>query len=481
MDQFRLSTSSQRAYLLLLLFLFSIQFLFAKPETHKIKIKIEGAQDTVLYLAHYYGDKTYIDDTAKVSKKGEFVFEADSILPEGMYIVAGQENNRYFEFILDQHQDFSILTDKKNIPENIRFKGSEINNLFYDYIRFNSKTHIEMKQLSDRKKGLSEQPDSVKYLNEKIAALNSELEDYKKDFINGHPDSFISVMFKAMTEPEPGAIPVLENGREDSVYAYNYYKQHYWDNIDVTDDRLLRTPLLHKKLEKYFTKVLYQFPDTIIKEADTFINKTRDNKEVFKYTVWYLTFKFETSNIMGFDEIFVHMVDTYYVTGEAFWADSTVVKSITKHANSLRPVLIGNQAPNLILIDTNNSFTSLYKIGAKYTIVLFYEFDCGHCKKEITALQTWEQESEIDLKIFAVCTDTSLVRWKKFIREKEMHWINANGTRSVTQDYHGLYNIQMTPSLFLLDENKKIIAKRLKTGQLQPFLENYDKRKQLNN
>ncbi len=116
MDHFRLSTSSQRAYLLSLLFLFSIQFLFAKPETHKIKIKIEGAQDTVVYLAHYYGDKTYIDDTAKVSKKGEFVFEADSILPEGMYIVAGQENNRYFEFILDQHQDFSILTDKKKYP-----------------------------------------------------------------------------------------------------------------------------------------------------------------------------------------------------------------------------------------------------------------------------------------------------------------------------------------------------------------------------
>ncbi|RLD58761.1 MAG: hypothetical protein DRJ05_07475, partial [Bacteroidetes bacterium] len=153
----------------------------------------------------------------------------------------------------------------------------------------------------------------------------------------------------------------------------------------------------------------------------------------------------------------------------------------TKNANSLRPVLIGNQAPNLILLDTNNSFTAMYKVEAKYTIVLFYEFDCGHCKKEITALKTWEQESEIDFKLFAVCTDTSLVKWRKFIREKEMHWINANGTRSVTQDYHGLYNIQMTPSLFLLDENKKIIAKRLKTEQLQPFLENYDRRRQLNN
>ncbi|RLD54358.1 MAG: hypothetical protein DRJ05_14835, partial [Bacteroidetes bacterium] len=338
MDSLKKHLSPTRDFLLFLLFIFATQVLFAKPETHKINIKIKGAQDTVLYLAHYYGDKTYIDDTARIGKKGGFVFEADSILPEGMYIVAGQENNRYFEFILDQYQDFSITTDKKNIPENIIFKGSEINNSFYDYIRINTKKHIEMKQLADRKKGLADQPDSAKYLNGKIASLNDELEDYKTDFINGHPKSFMSVMFKAMTDPEPGEIPILENGREDSVYAYNYYKQHYWDNIDVTDDRLLRTPLFHKKLEKYFTKVLYQSPDTIIKEADIFINKTRNNKEVFKYTVWYLTFKFETSNIMGFDEIFVHMVDTYYATGEAYWADSTVVKSISKHANSLRPV-----------------------------------------------------------------------------------------------------------------------------------------------
>lgn len=336
-----------------------------------------------------------------------------------------------------------------------------------------------MMRLSNRKKGLGSESDSIKILNDKISVLNTELENYKLDFMKAHPESFISVMFKAMMEPEVDSVPILENGREDSIYAYNYYKQHYWDDFDVTDDRLLRTPLFHNKLEKYFTKVLYQSPDTIIKEADIFIDKTRPNKETFKYTVWYLTFKFETSKVMGFDEIFVHMTDNYYATGEAFWADSSVVKSITKHANALRPTLIGNQAPNLILMDTNNSFSSLYAIETDYTLVFFYEYGCGHCKKEITALKAWEQETDLDFKIFAVCTDTNLVAWKKFIREKQMNWINVNGTRSVTQDYHHLYNIQMTPSIFLLDEKKKIIAKRLKTEQLKPFLENYEKRRQL--
>jgi peroxiredoxin len=182
---------------------------------------------------------------------------------------------------------------------------------------------------------------------------------------------------------------------------------------------------------------------------------------------------------MGFDEIFVHMVDRYYATGEAFWADSSSVKTLTKRANALRPILIGEKAPELILLDTIGSFTSLHRTDAKYLILLFYESDCGHCKKEINELKEWQTNTFQDVKVFAVCTDTSLVQWKKFIHDNKLDWINVNGTRSFTRDYHDLYDISMTPSLFLLDEKKTIIAKKLKTDQLIPFFENYDKANQM--
>jgi len=80
--------------------------------------------------------------------------------------------------------------------------------------------------------------------------------------------------------------------------------------------------------------------------------------------------------------------------------------------------------------------------------------------------------------VFAVNTDTSLEKWKKYIVDNDLKWINVNGTRSISPDYHQLYDIRTTPTLFLLDEKKRIIAKRLKTEQLIPFLENYHKNKQ---
>jgi thiol-disulfide isomerase/thioredoxin len=456
--------------------------LFAKwnvlqAQSYNFKVKIKNSEDTVLYLANYFGDKTYLTDTATISRNGDFIFSGDTLLPSGIYIIANQSNNRYFELIVNDSQEFEIETDMADINVNMRVKNSPENQMFFDYVNFNIANYRVINALRKKKEDYKHISDSVEVLQHQIDSVNNALGTYKQDIIDHYPKSFISVIFKAMKEPEPDAVPILSNGRKDSIYAYQYYKNHYWDEIDLSDERLLRTPVFNSKIEKFFTKVIYQIPDTIVKEADLFIEKTRANKEVFKYVVWYLTFKYETSKIMGFDEIFVHMVDNYYANGEAYWADSTVVKSISEQADGLRRILIGEKAPELILIDTSASFVSLHHIDAPYLILLFYEADCGHCKIEIDALLKAKKESIIKFEVFAVCTDTSMVKWKNLIHSKKMDWINVNGTRSIQGNYHDLYNISMTPTLFLLDDSKNIIAKRLKTDQLIPFLENYEKRK----
>lgn len=452
--------------------LVNILFVKVSGQEYKLKFQVKGINDTICYLANYYGDKTYLTDTAVVDDKGRFVFEGDSVLPGGIYIIAGQAKNKYFECIVDKEQQFSIVTDLSDISAKAKISNSVDNELFFEYIVRNINHHKRMEEINQQKKALKNQPDSLAILNEEIKVSTKNLATFQQDLIVNNPETFVSVLLNAMTEPE---VPekLFESGKADSVYQYQYYKNHYWDNFDLTDDRLLRTPLFNSHTERFFGQVVYQHPDSIIQEADIFIDKTRPNKEVFKYAVWYLTYKFETSKIMGFDEIFVHMVDTYYSQGQAFWADSSVVVTLSNRANELRPILIGSPAPNLILIDTSGGFKSLYHYNAEFMVVLFYESDCNHCKKEITALKTWLQEDTYDVKVFAVCTDTSLVQWKKFIVDYDLDWINVNGTRSVTPDYHDLYDIRMTPTMFLLDDKKKILAKRLKTDQLAPFLDSY--------
>ncbi|MCX6283449.1 MAG: DUF5106 domain-containing protein, partial [Bacteroidetes bacterium] len=302
---------------------------------------------------------------------------------------------------------------------------------------------------------------------------------YKLNIVKQHPESFVAFMINIMKEPEIPEIPTLPNGRKDSTFAYRYYRNHFWDDVSFTDDRSLRTPVFHSKLVKYFDKVLLQLPDTIISEADFLIEKSRINPEMFKYMVWFITRQYENSEIMGFDKIFVHVVNKYYVTGQTTWVDETVKKEIIKKAARMESLLIGKRPPNMIMQDTSLQLVSMYNINARILLILFWDPDCGNCAQEIPKLKDFYDKSRIKygLEIFAVCSDSSLVKMKSYIKKKNMSWINVNGPRTLTGEFHGQYDIISTPVIYILNEQKEIIAKRLAVEQIEKFLENYYRKK----
>jgi thiol-disulfide isomerase/thioredoxin len=290
-----------------------------------------------------------------------------------------------------------------------------------------------------------------------------------------HPDSFVAFLINAMKEPEVPEIPTLPNGRKDSTFGYRYYKEHFWDGTDFTDDRLLRTPVFYNKLKKYYDAVLIQIPDSIISGSDQLIEKARPNREMFKYMVWFATNHYENSEIMGFDKIFVHVVERYYVSGQADWVNKTVMQSIINKAKKMKPLLLGEKAPNMVMMDTNNQLVSLYNIDSKFILILFWDPDCGHCEKEIPKIKDFytQNKDKYGVEVFAVCSDTSLVKWKTAVKKRSMNWINVDGPRTLTGDYHELYDVTTTPVIYFLNSRKEIIAKQLEAEQLEGFLKNY--------
>jgi thiol-disulfide isomerase/thioredoxin len=459
------------------LLLFNLHFAASGQSAngYKIQIQIPDFADTALYLANYYGEKTYMADTAYSSPSGLAVFEGEEALPGGLYILA-VGRNKVIEFIVNQEQFFTLSTEGPDFVQNMQVTGSPENQLFFDYMRFNAGKFQEVQPLQQALKDLPEGDERSSELRDQILQINEEVETYKDKIIQEHPATFLASFFKMMKEIEIPDAPVLDNGRKDSTFAYRYFKQHYWSNTNLADDKLLRTPVFHPKLVRFLDKVIVQHPDSIIYEADRIIDLARPNQEMFKYLVWFITIKYETSKIMGFDAIFVHMVDKYYRSGEAFWVNPTVKENITERADQLRNVLIGKVAPNMIMLDTNQNPVSMHNIQAKYTLLYFWDTDCGHCKKETPKLKSfYESEGKVlGLEVFAVCTDSSYAKMKKYIRQNDLKWLNVNGPRALTGGYHSKYDIYSTPVMYLLDEQKQIIAKRLLTDQLVDFLRKYD-------
>ena len=212
-------------------------------------------------------------------------------------------------------------------------------------------------------------------LQKEFRILGKEVAKYQENFIENIQMLFsqkVLLANKEMKVPEP---PMLPNGTVDSTFQYRFYKNHFLDYLDFSDERLLRTPIFHSKINKYLENLTVKHPDSIIKSCDYIIGKSRTkNKEVFKYLVSYLTSTYERSKVMGLEKVFVHMVEKYYKTGEVTWVDeANMFKIVDRRAETISPLLIGEVAPNLHLRDTLEKVRVLHQLDSDFTLVVFYD------------------------------------------------------------------------------------------------------------
>ena len=265
---------------------------------------------------------------------------------------------------------------------------------------------------------------------------------------------------------------MLEGNVTDSTFQRYYYVTHFFDHFDFNDDRIVRDPIFENKTDEFFKKVVYPLPDSINVQVYRVVEKTKRNDDIFKFIVHYAASMFEREKVMGMDAVFVYTVENYYMTGEAYWADSATVATMTERAMKLKPTLIGQRAPYLNLYDTTETKrVSLYNIPADYTILYFWDSGCGHCKKTTPVLlELYHNYKGKGVEVYAVGTELENDDWKKYIRENNIDFINVSDTPEQPDYFRTIYDIYSTPRVFILDKDKKIIAKQLTVEQIEEFI-----------
>ena len=442
---------------------------------YEIKLTIKGLKDQNVQLAYYFGDKQYIKDSARVDATGKLVFKGEETLPGGVYI-AVLPSRKYFEMIVDKEQKFSMETDTTDLIGSMKIKGSKDNELFYQYLNWISVKGKQMEKYRSEMELAKGDDPKVKMIRDSQTALDQSVKEYKNDFIAKNPDILLTKIFNAGWEPEIPEIPLLANGRKDSTFAYRYFKAHYFDRFDMKDDRLLRSPVFSNKIKQYIEKLTAQMPDSINIAAAKLIGLSDEKSEIFKFLVYWITNTYEKSEIMGMDAVFVFMADNYYLTGKAFWVEDSQLEKIRERVNALKPCLLGVTANNMKLLKPDFHPIALHDIKKKYTIVYFWDPSCGHCQKVTPKLSEFYKAHKVDLdiEVMGVYIESDTTEWFKYIKEKELTWINAADLTGTAQ-FRKYYDIYSTPVLYVLDRNKKIIAKRIDVENLEDFLKNYEK------
>ncbi len=464
---------------------------FSQKNGFKIKMKIKGLQDSACFLINYFGSQRYYKDTANFNSEGVVIFEGKEHHQGGIYgVYTG--GKLLFEIVLNGEPIVDLETDTLDYINNMVVKKSAENKIFFEHLKFITAKQKESQPYRNKlnTEGLGEK--EKKELNKKLADIGKEVNNYRLGIIDKYPKLFVAVIFKTMKEPEAPDYTEIENDSVRRLVRYEYIKNRFFDDVDFSDARINYTPLYHNKIDKYFKSVVYPTPDSIIKEVDVIVAKAKANDEIFKYTVHHLLSYYERSKIMGMDAIFAHIGLNYYTHELAYWADSAQIEKVQDRARKLTPLLIGKPAIGLTLLDTaGKEWKSLYKVEAKYTVLVFWAPDCGHCKKELPKLAHFMDsvKTHMDIKVFAVSALHN-EEWKKFIRDNKLDFINVGVPQEVFKDqklateyiikgftdlkslnYQTTYDIYTTPQIYLLDRDKKILAKKLDAGLLKTVLE----------
>lgn len=442
-----------------------------------IKISVKGLENSTMILANYYGDKQYVKDTLAFDKNGVINIKQDTTYPGGVYLaVFPALGNRYFEFIISESA-FTIATDTNDLTGHIKVTNSQENTLFYDDMKFLGKMKASSDSLGKLYKESKDTPTKDK-IRTQLMKIDTLVKTKRSEVINNNPKLFYAKLLKAMKDidvPEP---PRDAKGKIiDSAFQWRFYKAHYWDNVDLADDRLLRCPVFHNKLKTFMSQTIVQVPDSIIAGGEELLAKTDKKSETYRYILTYIFNEMANSKIMGFDAAYVHFGKNYFCKADLTpWIDTAKRFKICDRATRLEPVLVGKPAQRLILPtdSTEMQWRSLQDVKAKYTILAFWDPDCGHCKKEIPVLaEAYHNLKKLGIDVEgyspAIMEIENYKDWVEFIKNNKLDWINVCDSKRHS-NFRFEWDIQSTPQIYILDANKVIKARRIGADQVEDYI-----------
>lgn len=445
---------------------------------HSITVISTSAPESKLRLAYHVGSQQYVKDSLTTDKSGKGRFSGSEKLPPGVYMIV-LPDNRFFEFLVGDDQHFDIQFDRNDPSATLKFIGSEENSRFTAYQR-NWKTLQEEavkigSRLNESRQGSPEAVAARKDLSDQETKMKQFL---RETAVNNKGTLLGAIAMSVIPVETPTPVVPPGTHNPDSLVrllSYLHYKTHFFDNIDFSEAGLIRSPVLGGKLDQFFKQVVIQMPDSIIREADRLLKKSSVDKDVYQYVAVWLMNKYASSEIMGHDAVVVYMADSVYLARKAPWASEEYLSDLKKRIERLRPSLIGKKATELLMSSFSGNYVSLYDIEAEFTIVYFWEPDCGHCKESTPLLKEYyDRNKSSGVEVFAVCTRDEKEKWEQYIVDNSLTWINGWDPQRMSKfDYY--YNVESTPLIYILDRNKKIIAKRLAVNDIPSFIDSYRK------
>jgi hypothetical protein len=193
-------------------------------------------------------------------------FKGKTALEKGIYsIYSPKKGALYFDFIVNESQKFSITTDTIGFYDKMKIVGPQENIDFMEFVKFMGSKNMERVNYEKEVKA-KKTADSTKLITAKTTELFKAIKKYQDDYLATNPNTYIATFIRLQNEPVVPNAPKGMAAADTAVWKYQYYKNHYWDGINLNDIGTLNTnKIFADRVKRYFDKVIIQHPDSLAK------------------------------------------------------------------------------------------------------------------------------------------------------------------------------------------------------------------------
>ncbi len=411
----------------------------------------------------FFLDQSYVIDTATMVD-GKVTFKKEEGYPQGFYYIVMPGGEDFFQIILNEDQEFTVKFDTRDKVNSVQISGSKELELMYKTATYEEEINQKVTPLIDIIKSADKNSEKYKKAKKEKQKIDKERLAYIAKLKKDHPNSLFA-NFKYS-----GQNPILDESLDQAAQVVKY-RREFWDNVDFNDKRLLFTPMILNKLKRYFDELNPKRADTIISSADLLIHKVEDKPAYFLGFANWIVRHFEPTktDLMDSEAVFTHMIQNYFTFDKAFWADSVTVYALQRRAHEMAQSLMGHPAPDVIAKDQYGKPQRLLDKKAPYLIVYMFNPECEHCAKETPLLIDYYNKNKGLIDVYAIAVETTDKKWKDYIKKTGMPFTSVFDPTN--KAIYAKYFVDITPEIYLIGPDRKIIAKNLKVFQIQTMID----------
>jgi peroxiredoxin len=416
-----------------------------------------------VYFLSYYGERNFLIDSARTDASGNFALTVNGSTPPGMYKVSfGKDLSVDMIF---NRENISFTSDIRALADSLRFTSSLENQLYYGFMKQDQDAQARLELIQPVLDFYPTRDNYYKYTVQEYERIQKGSERLVDSLQRNYPSSYAVRIIKLYSTPFlPASL-----GRDERMA---WLRQHYFDKTDFTDTSLLRSPAYANKAISYLA--LYsnnrlqqkQLEAEFIKGVTVVLSAAAVNAEVYKFLLDYLVGGFDKYH---FDDVITYMAENF--TDPSSCEDADKKSALQKKLETYKKIATGKAAPDLELPDAKGVPVKLSAMRSEYTLLVFYSSECSHCMEMMPKVKGfYDSQKPKRIEILAVSLDTDKQSWLDFIKTGKYGWINVCDLKGFNSPAADAYNIYATPTMFLLDRNKTILAKPISYRELEQVL-----------